>query len=292
VKSFSYLAPRTIGDVVGILSAHGSEARLFAGGTDLLVRLRLGHVRPAIVVDVKRVEDIPADIKTSDDVVRVGARVVMTDLIADPHVRQHFPALVEAATVVGSVQIRNRATLAGNICNASPAADTAPALLAYGAVVMLHGPEGTRDVPLAEFFTGPGRTVIQRGEIVTAIRLPIPSAAAGSAFGRVTRRRGVDLATINLVTVVTATGEARFAYGAVGPRPFLVTDTTGVLGSAASDPKAREAALERLIAHASPISDVRGSREYRHAMLEVMSRRCWTTAIGRLADAVKKEEPS
>src|SRR5438132_2566262 len=182
-KSFQYVRPDTVDEVVALLGAHGPAARLLAGGTDLLVRFRLGHVRPAIVIDLKRADGLSDRITEADASLRVGARVVMADLIADERIRRHFPALVEAARVVGSVQIRNRATLAGNICNASPAADTAPALLVYGATVNLAGAGGRRHVPIADFFVGPGRTVIGTGELVESIDLPIPSRPAGAAFG-------------------------------------------------------------------------------------------------------------
>jgi carbon-monoxide dehydrogenase medium subunit len=281
VRTFTYLRPRSLGEVVDALVEHGPAARLLAGGTDLIVRMRTGHTQPAVVIDVKRVPELTAAITTIDGVVRIGARTVMTDLIDDPRIRHDYPALVEAASVVGSVQIRNRATLSGNICNASPAADTAPALLAYGASVNLRGPNGARRVMLTAFFTGPGRTVIERGEVVESIDLPVPAGPTGGAFGRVTRRRGVDLATINLVVVITAAGEARFAYGAVGPRPFLVTETTGVLATRAARREERLAAIARLTAAAAPISDVRGSREYRQAMLTVMTERTWQRAMER-----------
>jgi carbon-monoxide dehydrogenase medium subunit len=196
--------------------------------------------------------------------------------------RHHFPALVEAARVVGSVQIRNRATLAGNICNASPAADTAPPLLIFEAVVNLFSKAGRRAVPIAEFLTGPGRTVLERGEIVESIDLPLPPRPSGAAFGRVTRRYGVDLATINLCCLVTASGQARLAYGAAGPRPFLVRDESGVLTNPDGDPGAWDPVLRRLLEQASPISDVRSSRDYRQAMLLVMSRRALRAAIERM----------
>ncbi len=282
MRSFRYLRPAALDEVVAALVEHGPKARLLAGGTDLIVRMRTGHTQPEVVIDLKRVAGLPADISDADGMIRIGARAVMTDVIADRRVRDHFPALAEAASVVGSVQIRNRATLAGNICNASPAADTAPALLAYGAVVNLTGPNGARHVALTDFFTGPGRTVMASGEIVTSIDLPRPASPTGGAFGRVTRRRGVDLATVNLVVVVTSTGEARCAYGAVGPRPFLVTDTSGALASRTGDAAAKRRAIEALAAAAVPITDVRGSKEYRQAMLSVMTVRTWLRAIERL----------
>jgi carbon-monoxide dehydrogenase medium subunit len=282
MHSFDYLRPETLDEALAILAEHGPSARLLSGGTDLLVRLRLGHMRPAIVVDLKRVAAISAEIVEVEGGVRIGARVVMTDLIGDARIQHHFPALVEAARVVGSVQIRNRATLAGNICNASPAADTVPALLVSDARVNIVGVAIARQVPLADFFVGPGQTVLDRGELVASIDLPVPDGPTGAAFGRVTRRRGVDLATINLCCLVTPGGPARFAYGAVGPRPFIVLDETGALTAASPDAGAITAAIDRLVASARPISDVRGSREYRTAMLDVMSRRVWATAMSRL----------
>lgn len=289
MRPFEYLRPTTVSEVVGILLDRGADVRLLAGGTDLIVRLRLGHVRPTTVVDVKRVEELRREIVVTPDRIRVGANAVMTDVIGHPDVAQRFPALVEAAQVVGSIQIRHRATLAGNLCNASPAADTAPALLVYGALVNIVGPEGTRSVSAAEFFVGPGRTVLGPGEIVSSIDLPTPAEPAGAAFGRMTRRRGVDLATVNLCALVTASGKARFAYGAVGPKPFVVADDSGVFDAAAGDEAGREAALARLLQQASPRTDVRGSREYRSAMLTVMSRRSWAMAAARLASQSEGE---
>ena len=287
--AFSYLRPRSIDEVVSVLAEHGPNARLLAGGTDLLVRLRSGHTRPAVVVDLKRVAGLTSDVTEAGGALRIGARAVMTDLIADERIRRDYPALVEAASVVGSVQIRNRATLAGNICNASPAADTAPALLAYGATVNLVGPSGKRHVALEDFFTGPGRTVLERGELVESIDLRKHDGPTGGAFGRVTRRWGVDLATINMAIVVTEGGEARCAFGAVAPRPVLVVETGGALATRSGDLAARRAAWTRLLTSTSPISDVRGGRDYRQAMLEVVSERTWSVAMDRLDAARQKD---
>src|SRR6476660_5675479 len=179
--------------MLGALTDQSAKPYLLAGGTDLIVRLRRGHVRPTLVLDTKGVRDLHNEIVSIDGGLRIGARVTMTSIVGDPRVREHFHALVEAASVVGSVQIRNRATLAGNICNASPAADTVPALLVYGALANIVGPTGSRGVPLSEFFKGPGRTVLTRGEMLESIDLMFPTSPVGASFGRVTRRRGVDL---------------------------------------------------------------------------------------------------
>lgn len=282
MRPFTYLRPTTLDQTIAALADPAATPILLAGGTDLIVRLRRGHLRPTVVVDTKSVRDLHGEILPVDGGLRFGARVTMTSVVQDARVRQYFEALVEAASVVGSVQIRNRATLIGNICNASPAADTVPALLVYGALVNVVGPAGSRVVPLAEFFTGPGRTVLARGEILESVNLPFPKAPVGAAFGRITRRRGVDLATINLCGLIASDGGARFAFGAVGPTAFVAVDTSGALASDGADLVARAAALRALFAGARPITDVRGSQDYRTAMLEVMTGRAWRIAATRL----------
>ena len=282
MRPFRYARPETLEEASALLEEYGADARVLAGGTDLIVRLRRGQALPRIVIDLKRVSSLHSGIVKTGAGLRVGALALMSQITEDEGMRHHFPALVEAARVVGSVQIRNRATLAGNICNASPAADTAPPLLVFEAVVNLFSKAGRRAVPVAEFFTGPGRTVLERGEIVESIDLPLPPRLSGAAFGRVTRRYGVDLATINLCCLVTASGPARLAYGAAGPRPFLVRDDSGVLTNLDGDPGAWDPVLRRLLEQASPISDVRCSRDYRQAMLLVMSRRALRAAIERM----------
>jgi CO/xanthine dehydrogenase FAD-binding subunit len=281
MNTFAYTRPKTLQEAVDLLVEHGSQARLLTGGTDLLVRIRHGHIRPRLVIDLKRVADMPRGIQWSDSVVRIGALTVMTDIIQDPRMRSQFPALVEAAAVVGSVQIRNRATLAGNICNASPAADTATPLLVYGAVVHLTGPQGERQTPLEGFFKGPGQTVLQRGEIVTALHLPLPVGGTGAAFYRITRRRGVDLATVNGTCLVRTSGQTTFAFGAAAPRPFLARESSGRLSDPHTPQAEKEALFSKLLEQASPISDVRASKEYRQAMLLVVARRALQIALAR-----------
>jgi CO/xanthine dehydrogenase FAD-binding subunit len=228
-----------------------------------------------MLIDLKRVAELRADVVQVDGHIRIGARAVMTDIIDDERIREHFPALAEAAMVVGSVQIRNRATLAGNLCNASPAADTAPALLAYGAHLNLMSSTGSRQMPLDDFFTGPGRTLLAPGEIVQSIDLPLPPELTGGAFARLTRRHGVDLAIVSACCVIRESGEVRFGFGAVGPRPFVVASR-------------RDALLDNVVKHASPISDLRASDEYRVAMLPVLARRALNTAEARLNDARRR----
>lgn len=280
---FGYARPASLAETLALLR-DVPDARLLCGGTDLLVKLRAGTVATPLVVDLKGVPELAPGIEETPGGLRIGATTVLTAIGADPRIRAFFPALVEAMSVVGSIQIRNRATLAGNMCNASPAADTAPPLLVYGAMLELASERGRRSVPLTDFHRGPGQTVLGPGELVSAVELPVPDSPVGSSFERMTRRRGVDLATVNVACSVSSTGVTAFGYGAVGPKPFRVDDTSGVLADAASDPSAREAVLRELAAAASPISNVRASAEYRREMLHVLSRRALDTAHRRLAD--------
>jgi len=268
---FDYHRPESLAQASELL-AH-ERAVALAGGTDLIVAIRHRKVQPAMVVDLKSVSEIGDDIAQEGDTLVIGARAVMRQLIDDMTVNRRFPALAKAASVVGSVQIRNRATLAGNLCNASPAADTAPALIAYAATVGITGPDGSRVLPVEDFFTGPGETVLDRDEVVTSVRLPIPISPMGSAFARVTRRRGVDLASVNLACVIDPSGRVRFGFGAVGPTPLLAEATLDDLGD--------EDGWSRLLAITSPISDVRAGADYRMAMLRVHS--------GRALQAASKE---
>jgi CO/xanthine dehydrogenase FAD-binding subunit len=275
VTRFQYVRPGTLDTALAILNESGTAARLLAGGTDVMVRLRSGHLRPGVVVDVKRIDDLDAGITQVGSVLRIGARCSLADLLASPRVRGLFPALIEAAAVVGSVQIRNRATLAGNLCNASPAADTAPALLAYGAIVNTIGVGGERQVPISQLFKGPGQTVLGRAELVTSIDVPLPSAPLGAAFLRLTRRRGVDLAILSVCCTVSSAGDVHVALGAVAPTPLLVTGINLEDGP-------QQAIIARIAAQASPISDVRAADDYRAAMLPVFIKRALALAMQRL----------
>jgi CO/xanthine dehydrogenase FAD-binding subunit len=286
MRPFRYERPATLADALTLL-ASGSDgsARALAGGTDLIIRLRDGTTRTELVVDVKALPELGGGIREDGDRLVIGARTVMTDIAGDARIRSDFTALAEAAAVVGSAQIRNRATLAGNICNASPAADTAPALLVYGATVVTAGPDGARRLPLDEVLVRSGVTTLLPGELVTAIELPLPAGRRGSVHLRRTRRRGHDLASVTLACGVQAGGLVRLAYGSVGPRPLLVSDDSGALLDAAASAEARAGILDRLLAAASPSArSMRASPEYRLAMLRVLALRAVDLAAARLAE--------
>jgi len=284
MQTFDYSRPATLAEAIAILEARGSEARLLAGGTDLIIRLRDGTIRPAIVVDLKRIPELRPSIRESAGRLVISAGTVMTEIAAHERIRRTFTALAESAAVVGSVQIRNRATLGGNICNASPAADTAPALLVYRAEVVVAGRAGTRRIPVAEFFVRSGQTTLGPGELVTAIELPLPTGPTGSVHQRRTRRRGHDLASVTLACLVEAGGTTRIAFGSVGPRPVLAVDETGALADPTAGDEAKSAILATMFAVASPSTrSMRASPDYRRAMLAVLGRRGLAIALERLA---------
>ena len=202
----------------------------------------------------------------------------------DERVLAELPALAEAARVVGSVQIRNRATLAGNICNGSPAADTAPPQLVYGAIVVVAGPDGERRVPIDDFIIGRqagGPAARRAGPRHRGA--PVPASDFGRAYTRLVRRRGTDLASVTHVCRrADGAGVARLAYGSVGPRPFLVWDDSGVLADPGPSPRQRAAILEELLSQATPSPrSIRASPDYRLAMLRVLAMRALETAIDR-----------
>lgn len=283
MRAFDYARPANLDEAVALFVDQGSDARLLAGGTDLIIRIRDGSIRPKTVVDVKGIAELVRSIRVADGWLRIGARTTMTDLMRDERIRRDYAALAEAAAYVGSAQIRNRATLAGNICNASPAADTAPALLVYGARVVAVGPQGRRVIPLETFFVKSGVTALEAGELVEAIEMPLPAGRRGAAHARRTRRRGHDLASVTLAVAIVDDRVTRLSYGSVGPRPVLVADETGVLADPAASEDAKRDRLDELFSEAAPSpTSMRASPEYRLAMLRVLGMRAVTTAIERL----------
>ncbi|HEU4572570.1 MAG TPA: xanthine dehydrogenase family protein subunit M [Candidatus Limnocylindrales bacterium] len=284
MRPFAYERPDRLDEVIAILA--NGDARLLAGGTDLIIRLRDGTARPEVVVDVKRVTDLDAGIHESDGRLVIGGRAVMTDIAAHPVMRRSFTGLAEAASVVGSVQIRNRATLAGNIGNASPAADTVPSLLAHDATVVVRGAKGERRIAADDVFVRSGVTTIAPDEAITAIQLPLPDEPSGSAHQRRTRRRGHDLASVTVACTIGRDGVTRLAYGSVGPRPLLRVDETGTLADAGRPEAERRALLDELLADAAPsATSMRASPDYRLAMLRILGWRAIEAARERRAGA-------
>ncbi len=282
MQTFVYHHPTALPALFDLMHQNPGAYKLLAGGTDLLVRLKSGRIAPEAVIDIKAIPEIQGSIERVGKSYVIGALTLMADLESAPAILQTYPALAEAVHNVGSVQIRNRATIAGNLCNASPAADSAPALLIYRASVVCLSARGERTLALQDFITSPGKTALGVDEIVKQIVLPIPPTNQAAAFARLTRRKGVDLATINLCCQVNADGLTRFVLGAVGPVPVIVEEKDGLLSSPDESQAAKKACIESLMQKATPITDVRASKEYRQAMLAVLGYRVLMIALKRL----------
>ncbi|MDA2988576.1 MAG: FAD binding domain-containing protein [Actinomycetota bacterium] len=276
-----YYRPETTAQAVAALAAEPQTSRVLVGGTDVLVALRHRNIEPTLLVDIKRVRDLVAPITVHDSGVSFGPTATMTDVVTHPVVRQWFPSLVEAARLVGSVAIRNRASLIANSTNGSPAADTSPPLVALNASMTISSVNGERVHPLRDFFVGSRKTLCSGGELVTSMWVPRPTTRSSSAFERLTRRRGVDLATCSVAAVVDGDGTVTLGLGAVGPTTLLGGPVAPFDFSSAEQ---MERALDTLLAAATPIEDIRAGKPYRTAMLRLLARRAIFRAAQQRTD--------
>lgn len=285
MHNFTYFDPKTVSQAVRLLQKYQGTAKVLAGGTDLFLRMRHRAVLPEVVIDIKRINALAGMRYSSQHGLRIGATTTHAEVASHAAVRRHYGALAEAAGWVGSAQTRHRGTVVGNLCNASPAADTAPALLAYRAVLTLVGPDGERQVPLEAFFQGPGRTALAPAEMVTALHLPSPQGQSGWGFGRRTRT-AMDIALVSACAVIqTDHGVCRevgIGLGAVGPTPLRALEAEAHLRGQSPTAMLIEAAGQLAAAASRPISDVRCSGEYRQDMVEVLTRRCLQSACHML----------
>jgi CO/xanthine dehydrogenase FAD-binding subunit len=284
VKEFEYLAPKSVQQALEWLNTYRGRARILAGGTDLYLRLRKGVFLPDYVIDLKRVPGLDSITSNRGGGVQIGPTTLQDDVARSSLIQQLYPALAEAALWVGAVQTRNRATVVGNLCNASPAADTAPALLSYGAQVKIASIQGERTIPLEEFFTGPGKTALQDNELVAEIILPAPQPHTGAAFFRRTRT-AMDIAVVcGAAMLHLANGtcqNARIALGAVGPTPLRATRAEAALQGQTLTDQILEEASRIASEEARPIDDVRSTAEYRREMVRVLTRRGLRQAMER-----------
>jgi carbon-monoxide dehydrogenase medium subunit len=285
LNSFEYFDPKTVSQAVRLLQKYEGSTKVLAGGTDLFLRMRHGAITPAVVVDIKGIKALARLQYSSQKGLRIGAAVTHAEVQAHSAVQRHYGALAEAAGWVGSRQTRHRATVVGNLCNASPAADTAPALLAYRATVHIAGPDGEREVALDEFFRGPGRTALAPAEMVTAVILPPPAGKHGWGFLRRTRT-AIDIALVSACVAITADngtcGEVGISLGAVAPIPLRAVQAERVLRGQRPTADLVETAAKTAATECQPISDVRCSADYRKSMADVLTRRCVQSALGML----------
>lgn len=279
--------PTSVDEAVSELARNRGRAKIVAGCTDLTLALRRSEERPDVFITVAGIPEIRT-IREDSRGIRIGAAVTMTELEDAPAIVQRYTALAEAARTVGGVQIRNAATLGGNVCNASPGADTPPALLALGAVAEIAGAGGRRRVDIEEFFLGPRRTVLEPSEMLVAFHMPRPPARFGSAYLRLTPREALDLAIVGVAVGIgldthRIVAACRIALGAVAPTPLLVPEAGARLLGQVVDTEQLAEAGSVAAAACRPIDDVRASAAYRREVVPILVRRAITMALARAA---------
>jgi carbon-monoxide dehydrogenase medium subunit len=284
--SLQYQAPQSLDDAIGLLARAGDNGRLLAGGTDLLAQMKTGAVAPALIVDLKRIPELGAIEGDAASGFGIGAAVCTAALGEHAALAAAWPGVVEAAQLIGSEQIQSRASLGGNLCNASPAADSVPALIAAAATCTIAGPDGRRELPVEDFITGPGQTALAPGELVVDIQLPPKPARSGDAYLRLIPRSEMDIAIVGAGVCLsldesgTCTA-ARVSLGAVAATPLLVDAAGEALVGSALDDDALAACAAAASAAASPIDDKRGTVAYRTRVAGVLAKRAAVIARDR-----------
>ncbi|PKB73630.1 MAG: hypothetical protein BZY75_00895 [SAR202 cluster bacterium Io17-Chloro-G7] len=286
MRRFEYLEARNLRHAIALAEEHGDQARIVAGTTDFLVRWRQGTWQPSYVINIGNVAGLKRSSFTTRTGLRLGCLVTVRELETNPVIRQRYPALAAAASAFAGVQIRNLATVGGNVCNASPAGDTLPALLVFDAQCRISGPAGERTVPLDQFFTGPGRTVLGAGELLVEIVLPPPPRVSGSLYIKHSPRGAMDIATLGVASMVSlqdrgrVCADVKIALGAVAPTPIRAYAAEDVLRGQTITPELVAQAALAAQECATPIDDVRGSAGHRKDLVGVLTSRTLEQAIG------------
>ena len=276
MKEFQYLLPHTVAEAVALKEKYDKAAVFMAGATDVVVRMRDYLMTPEYVIDLKAIPELGGITFSKEKGLHIGALATMNEIAGDENVKQFYPTLAKAAGSVGSKQVRNRATCIGNIVNASPLADTATPLYCYDAIVEIAGPNGTRELPITEFILFVRKVALERGEMVTGIRVPYREAQG--EFYKISRRNQVDLSTV-CGTVLKIDGAYHIAMGSVAPQPRRLPKTEALLSGAPLTPELIEQAAQLATTEVSPIDDVRADKQYRLDMVAYIVR----NALGKLA---------
>ncbi|HEV8030233.1 MAG TPA: xanthine dehydrogenase family protein subunit M [Stellaceae bacterium] len=283
----NYQAPTTVDDAVKLLAGASGIAKILSGGTDLLVQLKSGRLKPDLIIDTKRIPGL-IGIREEGDAWVIGAATPGVMLSEHKQLEHAFPGVVEGVDLIGSMQIQGRCSLAGNLCNASPAADSVPPLITAGGIAIVAGPNGRREVPVEKIVTGPGQTSLAKGEFVVEFRLPKPKQRQSDAYLRFIPRTEMDIAVVGCAVNVTLDAggtctDARVCLGAVAPTQVIVDDAAKALIGHKLD----DATLQSLDAAAQrackPINDKRGTIEYRTKVAGVLARRTAAIAFDRAA---------
>ena len=284
MQEIRYEAPKTIDEAVALMAGANGKGRVLAGGTDLLVQMRAGMLTPGLIVDVKKIGEMTRITDEGGGFV-VGAAVTGAEIGEHAKLAKAWPGVVEAINLIGSKQIQGRASAGGNLCNASPAADSVPALIAAGAIVVVQGPKGRREIAVEKFHAGPGRSHLTAGEIVVSLKLPARPAGSGDAYLRLIPRTEMDIAVVGLGVSLTMQGgkctAARVGLGAVAPTPLYVEEAGKALIGSTIDDSALAKAAAACRAACKPIDDTRGTIVYRTKIAGVLLQRAARIAAER-----------
>jgi len=286
MHSFDFATPTSVSDAVAILAKEGSNARLLAGGTDLLIGMRVGRATPGLVVDIKQIPELK-QYTLSGNGLQLGSAVTCRTLYEDPAVVDAYPALIESARIIGGMQTQGRASIGGNLCNAAPSGDSIPTLIVLGAVAKVIGPNGERDLAAEDVCAAPGKTTLADNELVLAINIPAAAANSGACFQRFIPRNEMDIAIASVASsvVLSADGNtfesARIALGAVGPTPIFAKAAGDLLAGKPATEASIEEAANAAEAAATPINDMRGTIEQRNHLINVLTKRTLREAVAR-----------
>ncbi|MCG6879665.1 MAG: xanthine dehydrogenase family protein subunit M [Deltaproteobacteria bacterium] len=285
LPKFEYFAPQSLDEAQQLLLDHGEGAHLLAGGTDLLVKMNHGLLKPASVIALKHIKGLETIKYDPKEGLKIGATALLADVAAHPDIRKHYPAVAAGAHETANVQIRNMGTVAGNLCNAAPSADNAPTLLAMNAEVEISGASGERRVPLDQFFKGPGQNVLASGEILTAIHVPLTGSGEGVSYQHISARGKVDISAVCVGVMVrmaeNSCSDVRIFLGAVAPVPMRAVKAEAVVRGKELTGEIIEAAGIAAMEESQPITDVRSSADYRKKMVAVLTRRALMEARDR-----------
>ena len=274
---FEYASARSVREALGLVARSGGRASLLAGGTDLLVKMKMVRIAPAIVVDIKRVAALGGPIRETRGFIAIPPLATLAEIAESRLLARKVPVLPRTALLMASPQVRSRATVGGNLANAAPSADMAPPLMALGARVKVHAKAGARTVPLDEFFTGPGETVLGTRAVLGTILVPVPPASSKASYHPFTIREAMDLSVASAAAFVRRKGkrivEARIVLGAVAPTPIRVPEAEALLVGTMGGPGDIEAAAEAAVRASRPITDVRATEEYRRDIVRVVATR-------------------
>lgn len=283
LPKFEHLDAKSVREACSLLSEYKNEARLIAGGTDLLVSMKKREKHPKYLINIKGISELNY-IKYNGEGLRIGALATIHDIESSPVIQEKFPVLASAAHQLGSPHIQNMGTIGGNLCNASPAADTAPALIGLGASVKITGLEGERTITLEEFFVGPGEAALQTGEMLTEIQVPNPPPNTRGAYLKLPARTVIDIAVVGVAVIVRLDSknivDARIVLCAVAPTPIRARKAEELIRGKEIEDRLIAKASEVAAEEAKPISDIRGSDSYRKEMVKVLTTRAIKKAIG------------